>query len=87
MRILSRLLVVVGLFSIAPLSGCFRVSADPGLPVGSACTDDSQCAGPGVPRCITGVYPLYDETSLPIEVRTFGEGLSAFPEPREAEST
>ncbi len=32
---------------------------DDGLPVGSACALDAECAGPGVPQCMTGgLYPL-----------------------------
>ncbi len=43
---------------LAPL-GCGGSKSDNGLPVGSACTQDKQCAGPGVPDCLTdGLFPL-----------------------------
>ncbi len=36
-----------------------------GLPAGSACTMDNQCAGPGTPRCIDKIRPLATLTTDP----------------------
>jgi len=41
------------------LATCKSSSSDNGLPVGSACSAASECAGPGTPQCLTGgLYPL-----------------------------
>ena len=47
------------LFSCLVATACGGGKSEKGLPVGSACTQDSQCAGPGIPDCLTdGLYPL-----------------------------
>ena len=59
---MRRLSPIVLLSSLLILSACSSSSDNPvdeGLPVGSACDADSQCAGPGLPLCVTdGLYPL-----------------------------
>jgi Notch-like protein len=55
-RFVPHLLVLA--LGLSPLA-CGGGSTVSGLPVGSACTQGAQCAGPGVPDCLTdGLYPL-----------------------------
>jgi hypothetical protein len=53
------LLSIFLLLSCLVATNCGGGKSEKGLPVGSACTQDSQCAGPGVPDCLTdGLFPL-----------------------------
>ena len=56
-------LALCSIFVLA-LVGCDDNGSDEGsgeVMVGSACTDDGQCPGPGTPDCIEdGIYPLLD---------------------------
>lgn len=51
-----------------------------GLPIGSACTDDSQCGGVANPDCLAGIFPLSDIPGLETAGLTFAGGYcSAVP--------